>query len=95
MSDERTELVGALDVGVLGRHVLMVPERAPLSARRMQQDSLNCDVKAHLEPSVDHTRQTQTQVKPMHCKNTQSFQSWEHESRRVNKMSNEVKSTSF
>lgn len=74
MSDKRTELVGALDVGVLGRDILVVPERAPLSARRMQQDSLKRDVKAHLEPSVDHSRRTQTQVKPMHCKNTRSFQ---------------------
>lgn len=72
MSDKCTELVGALDVGVLGRHVLMVPERAPLSASR-GNSIIHCDVKAHLETSVDHTRQTQTQFKHVHCKNTQSL----------------------
>lgn len=31
VSDKNTQLVGALNVGVFRRHILMVPERAPLS----------------------------------------------------------------
>lgn len=34
MSDETAQLFSALDIGVLGGHILMVPQRTPLPARQ-------------------------------------------------------------